>query len=330
MAEIHEPLSPTDEDLDEQLAEWFADSEEESADDENFDDEDTTAESDEEVDVPEEEDPDESPARAGSEGGETEPEAREHDPYAWIHEVDPKFRQQVESLVNRDRSNAGRAAALQARLDRLQAERDAERTVAARSAPSQAAPTSAQIADMDDDELKEFMEEYPSVAKSVEKLIERRENKTREDILSQIRPIQQEAEAARKFERKQALRHEASRIFNTAETGIDLDAVLQSERWGEWVAQQPPQYQQYIRTAQEVSDAAKVLEDFAEYANREVYAQYQALEEQRQQQDASHADETAARRQGALRGTTPKSRTAELADRGRSGSFEDYFNEFAK
>lgn len=315
------------------LDNWFGDDEEESADDDDYDDEDSSPESVDE-DAPEEEVPDEAPVTAASEGGQQEAVPQEDDPYEWVRELDPEVQKKVESLVNRDRSNAGRAAAearqkaeLQARLDRLNAEIDAKRRVPAHSAPAKAAPTSDQIADMDDDELKEFMEEYPSVAASVEKLIARRESKTKDEILSQIRPIQQEAEAARIYARKQELRTVASDIFNTAETGIDLDTVLQSDRWREWVAQQPKHYKQYISQANEVEDAAKVLEDFAEYANRSVYEMY--AQQVEQEGGTSQADETAARRKSAQKGTTPKSRTAELADRGRSASYESYFDEFA-
>lgn len=310
---------------------WF-DDEEESADDENYEDEDSSPESEEEVDAPEEEDPEESPETVDSEGDETEPEAQEDDPYKWVSELDPKFQKQVTSLVNRDRSNAGRAAAearkraeIQARLDRVLAEREAQQRVSAQGAPQKAAPTSQQIEDMDDEELKEFMEEFPSVAKSVEKLMARRSEQTREELLKQIRPIQQEAEAARVYERKQALRQEADRIFNTAETGVDLETVLQSDRWKEWVNTQPPGIKRIIQTSQDLDDVSRILEDFAEYTNRSIYEQWAS----QQEQDTSRADETAARRQGNLKGSTPKSRTAELSDRGRSASYESYFDEFA-
>lgn len=312
---------------------WF-DDEEESVD-EDFDVEDSSPEA-EEDDVPEEEVPDESPETVDSEGTQPEGEPEEDDPYAWVRELDPEVRKKAESLANAAKSNAGRAAAearqkaeLQARLDRLQAERDADRRVASQSTPDKAVPTTAQIEDMDDDELKQFMEDYPSVAASVEKLISRRENQTREEILKQIRPIQQEAEAQRIFERKQQLRREAEDIFNTAETGIDLDTVLQSDRWREWVAQQPAGYKQYIAAANDVADAKRVLEDFAAYANQQVYAMWEESQEQRQASDRSTADETAARRDSARKGTTPRSRTAELSDRGNSASYLDYFNEFA-
>jgi hypothetical protein len=314
--------------------EWF---EEESADEEISDEEEYSTDSDEEVDVPEEEDPEESPDTDDSEGDTAGQETKEEDPYAWVAELDPEFRKKAESLVNGYKSNSGRAAAeaqrkmeLQAQLDRARAELEAHRSVSTPSTPApQAVPSSEQLADMDDEELKEFMEEYPHVASSVEKLIARREQRTKDEILKEVRPIREQAEAQRVYENKQALRMEAEHIFNTAETGIDLDSVLQSDRWREWVAQQPKNYQRYISTANEVADAAKVLEDFADYANRQVYSMYQAQQEQHSREEASHADETVARRQGALKGSTPKSKTAQLADRGRGAAYTDYFDQFS-
>lgn len=331
---VDEVKHPESEDKFAEFDNWFDDDEEESVDD-DVEEEDSSPDSDYE-DAPEEEDPDEAPETVASEGDRSDAEAQEEDPYSWVSELDPTFQKKIESLVNATKSQAGRAAAearqkaaLQAQLDKTQAELEAQRRLSTRSAPEKAAPTSAQIADMDDEELKEFMEEFPSVASSVEKLIARRENQTREEILKQIRPIQQEAEAAKIYQRKQELREVASDIFNTAETGIDLDTVLQSDRWKEWVALQTPGYKKYITSANEVEDAAKVLEDFAEYTNRQVHQM--ALEEERLHQAAgtSQADETVARRQRAQRGTTPRSRTAELSDRGNSASYQDYFDEFA-
>lgn len=288
-------------------------------------------------DVPAEEVPDTGAKHATGEGTSADQEEQEEDPYSWVAELDPDFRKKAESLVNATRSNAGRAAAearknaqLKAQLDQLAAEREAFRRTVAGTSAEKPDVTAKDVEEMNDEELKEFMEEYPNVARNVQKLIEERTRRTRDEVLSQIRPIQQEAEAARLYEAKQRLRHEAELIFNTAETGVDLDAVLTSTRWKEWQDSQPDGYKQFIANANTVEDSVKVLRDFADHAEREMYAMYQQQQESQQETERSSADETAARRKSALKGSTPKSRSAEISNRRTGASYEDIFNEIVE
>jgi hypothetical protein len=318
--------------------EWFAededhtyaysdeDAEEETVDDEEPEAESSTAEDD--GDVPDEEDPDTS-AEATGEGSSDEQRNEEDDPYAWIDQLDPEFRRKAESLVNGYKSNSGRAAAearrnaeLQARLDMYAAEQQAQQRTAGKAA-GKPAETSASLEEMDDDELKEFMEEYPNVARSVQKLIDRRTEES-------LRPIQQEREAARVYENKQRLRQEAAQLFNTAETGVSLDDVLNSRKWKEWYMSQPEGYRTWIGSTQTVEDSMKVLSDFADFAEKDMQRMYAQQQEAQQSQEASSADETAARRREARQGTSPKSRSADTGKGTRGMSYEDIFNDYVE
>lgn len=318
-----------DEDEDDSYAYTDDDVEEEESADEESSDEESSA-SEEADDVPDKEVQDTGAEQATGEGTSTESQPKDDDPYAWVAELDPELRQKAERLVARDRSNAGRAAATQARLDKMLAEQEAASRVSARPAvPKKPAVSAKDVEDMDDDELKEFMEEYPNVARNVQKLIEQRTNQTREEVLAQIRPFQQQQEAARAYESKQRLRQEAEAIFNTAETGIDLDTVINSPRWKEWKDSQPVGYRKLIDSANSVEDASKVLQDFARYADEQIAS----MNQQAGGGDpvAQSADETAARRKQALKGGSPKSRSAEISSKGGGGrSYEDIFNEIVE
>ena len=331
-AAVQEEPDELDSWFDEDEDDTYAYAEEASVDDDEEEGESSTPDSDE--DVPDEEVPDTS-AEATGEGTSTEAKEPEEDPYAWVQELDPDFRKKVESLTNAVKSQAGRAAAearrnqeLQARLDRYNAEQQAKQRTAG-TAPIPAAATAKPVEDMDDEELREFMEEYPNVARNVQKLIDARTAQAREEVLEQLRPFQQQQEAARVYEAKQQLRHEAEFIFNTAETGVTLDDVLNSRKWKEWYASQPKGYQQFISNAETIEDSVKVLNDFAGYANAEIQAMMAAQAEQEAEQHTSAADETAARRKDALRGSSPRSRSAEVAQKGTGMSYEDYFNQYA-
>jgi len=317
----------TDEQVVDELTNWFnenSDDEDPSASDDYEYDDDSSPSEDEDDSEPEDKDQDFDAEQASGEGTSTKSRAQD-DPYAWVAELDPDLKHKVEALVHRDRSNTGRVAALTRRLDQIQAQQMAESP--SRAAQQSASPTGKAIEDMTDDELREFEEEFPTVARNMKKIIEQRVAREREEILGQVRPFQQQIQAQQLMEQKEALRHNAEVIFNTEETGLGLDDVLSSPRWREWLASQPKGYQQFALAANTVEDASKVLEDFAAYADREVMARYGSQIQEESKPSSSKADQTAARRKSALRGSTPKSRSAELADRGNNSAYEDYFNE---
>lgn len=324
--ELEDKVVDTNED---DLDSWY-DEVDQSADEETDDNEEASTPESEEEESPDHKVQNEAAEEAADTG--TTPESKPtEDPYQWMVSLDEGLKKRVEALVHSDQSNRGRVAALQSRLDKQQAELEAKARVAASPAAQKAVESGKAIEDMDDDELREFMEEFPSVARNVQKLVARESEK----VLGQVRPIQEEALRNRLTQQKETLRANAHHIFNTAETGVELEDVLGSPRFKEWIVQQPPGYRKFAQSAESVEDATKVLVDFAQYTDEMVYRQWEA--EQATQPAAApadtpkgsrrKADETSARRKAALSGTGPKSRSAEYSDSGDADDYESYFNQ---
>jgi len=73
------------------------------------------------------------------------------------------------------------------------------------------------------------------------------------------------------------------------------------------------------------------LSDFSNWAEQDMARMYaETAAAQPSQEEPSSADETAARRKAALRGSSPKSRSAETGKGSRGMSYEDIFNEIAE
>ena len=315
-----------------ELDNWFAEEEEEELDEDQSaeevpeDDSESSTEESEEEPEPDQEDPEDDAEPPASDEGNSTKGKSEEDPYEWMSQLDPDLKQEVERLVQSDRSQRGRVAALQRQLDSVRAAQEARERTQSPEAAAKAAAGGKNIEDMDDEELAEFLEEFPSVAKNVQKLIDQK-------IAERVQPIEQERLQHRLEESRQALRQEATRIFNTVETGIELDDVLSSNAFRQWVAEQPSEYQQFARTAESVEAATIVLEDFAQYAEAQVEARMpprpETAKEEPPKKGTRSADQTAARREQARRGSTPKSKSAELTNKPGQGSYEDWFDHFA-
>lgn len=328
-----------DEDEDEERQEEDDKVEEDlSAEDKGEAEEEASTSDDWHEDSPDDEDQEDAAEEAAESGEETTEEIKDdkEDPHGWIKELDPKFRSQVEALIHSDQSNRGRVAAYQRRLDRLTAEQEARERVASDPAAQKAVEKGKDIEEMDDEELSAFMEEFPSVARNVKKMVAQQIAKERESLMGQIRPIQEEATAARLSQQKEQLRSNAYHIFNTAETGVELDDVLSSPHFKEWVANQPLGYQRFARGAESVDDATKVLEDFAQWSEQQVYQEWQQTQQQvaaeQEQQESTKrqkADSVSARRKDALKGSSPRSKSAATKTSGSDDDYESLFNAFA-
>ena len=318
-------------DIDDELADWFtgsSDDEDQSASEAKDEEEETSYSPSDITEEPDTETP--------TEAAEEEPAAEEgtsdapaqSDPYQWVQELDPEIRKHAEALVHRYRSDSGRVAALQARLDRETAQKEAKAVTATtrRSTPA----VEGGKTDTTDEALKTFQEDYPTVAENVEKMIQAR---VQDAIASQVSPLREQALAEERYKEKESLRQHAARIFNSAETDIQLEEVLNSPAWTSWLEAQPSGYREFARTAKKAEDASKVLEDFAQYAERQAYAEYMNSDagrsEQKAAKGAGNADQVVARRKEALAGAIPKSKTSNQKDESY-GSYEDAFNYFAE
>jgi adenosyl cobinamide kinase/adenosyl cobinamide phosphate guanylyltransferase len=258
-------------------------------------------------------------------GTSDEPE-QEEGPYSWINQLDPELRQHAEALVHRESTQSGRVAALKSRLDEVSARVQAQET--AKAVPAKAAPVEANQDVPVDETLKQFTEQYPTVADNVQKLIEQRVAAERAALEAEIRPLKETRIAEEALREKTRLREEAARIFNSAETGIELEEVVSSEVWREWMDSQPAGYQEFARTANRAEDAAKVLEDFAGYAERKAYEEYLQTNPTATEPATSEADQVAAQRAQALKGTGTPSKSGRLKGSELS-TYDDWFDYYA-
>ena len=314
-----------------ELDDWFtgsSDDEDQSASETIEVEEETSASPSEIDEEPDTETPVEDAEEEPASDKGTSDAATKDDPFAWIGQLDPELRERAEALVHTSRSDRGRVAALQARLDREAAERDAK-AVSPTNRRSTTAVEGGKT-DTTDESLKAFAEDYPTVAENVQKMIDARVHGA---IADQINPLRERALVEERIKEREALRQNAARIFNSAETDIQLEEVLQSPAWNTWMDAQPDGYKEFARNARKAEDASKVLEDFAQYAERQAYAEYMNSEEYRAETKAStgggNADQVAGRRREALAGATPRSKTSNTKDESW-GSYEDAFNYFAE
>jgi hypothetical protein len=318
-----------------ELDDWFDGVEEEE--DQSAPTEELVEEEPSNLETSSEEDPDHktpeeaAPEEAASSTGTSEAPVKADSPYAWIEQLDPETRKHAEALVHRESTQTGRVAALRSRLDEVSAKVQAAET--AQVAPTPVASTQS-IQDTEvDANLKEFTETYPTVADNVQKLIDQRVAKERAQLEAEILPLKERQLAEESLREKTRLREEASRIFNSAETGIELDEILSSNMWREWMESQPAGYQEFARKAGRAEDAAQVLEHFAQYAERKAYEEYVYAQEHEGATDTtnspSEADQVAAKRAQALQGSGTPSKSGKLKGSELS-SYDDWFNYYAE
>lgn len=312
-----------------ELDDWFGeDQEEDQSADATAEEEEGSSLSSESAEVdPDTQTPAEGAAEAAPDAGTSEQAAEQDDPYAWMEQLDPELKAHAEALAHQNRSNSGRVAALQSRLDTVVSEQEAQKaTSAPRRQPKAVEDTKE---DEPDEALDTFLEEYPTVAANVKKLVDAGVAKEREEILQKVEPLQQARLQEQQMAQRTALRENAAVIFNSAETGIQLEDVIQSDVWRGWLSSQPAGYQEFARNARAAEDATKVLEDFAGYAEREAYKEYVAAHPEETSDSPSDADQVAASRKQALTGTVPPSRSGALDDQGL-GSYDEWFDHFVE
>ena len=310
-----------------ELDDWFDEEEQDedqSANDTSDEDGESSAPPPSLEEEPDTQTPVEGAAEAAPEAG-TSDAAVTDDPYAWMDQLDPELKAHAEALAHQNRSNTGRVAALTARLDKATAQQDAKAVVRTPRRKEQAAVSEPE--GEADEALTTFESEYPTVAANVKKLVDAGVAKEREEILKQVTPLREAKIAEEGLRERQTLRNNAAIIFNSAETGVQLEEVIQSDMWKEWINSQPDGYREFARNAKAAADATKVLEDFAQHAERQAYLEYNAAHPEGTAPVASEADQVAASRRQALAGTSPPSKSGSLKDAG-VGSYEEWFDHF--
>ena len=266
------------------------------------------------------------PAQAGEVDGTQPVQPPAPDPYDWVETLDPEVRKQAEALVRRDQSNAGRVAATQRRLDEANAELEARRIASAtvRRKTSDSAKTEEL-----DPRLKEFAEEFPTVHENIQRMNVAEREKMRAEIMEEVRPIKEDAVKQHLMQEREQLRAGFNQLFNTHETGLQMEEVLASTEWKSWLDIQPTEYQQFVKTSKSAQSALKALEDFARYEEQAVFQEWvdAGMPPDPNQVQPNDADRIAAQRGDALKGAAPNSRSAAVSDSKNSDSYEHYFEE---
>ena len=266
-------------------------------------------------------------------GGNSAEAPQDPEPYAWLEGLDPKARAEAERVIRRDQSNSGRVAHLTSRLEEAQAAQEAQRMAARTVRTPQGTSGSETPKDLDDPELAEFAEEFPTVYQNMRKMMASDRDAAVEAALAEIRPLKEEQAQQHILREKETLRRNVEQIFNTAETGVHLDDVLQSPAWRDWLTNQPPGYQEFARTSPSAQDATKVMEDFARWTEDQMAMMARDNPPQAQasgptsQGQVSEADLTAQRRKDSLLSANDvKARSANVNDR-ELADYNAYFDE---
>jgi hypothetical protein len=188
------------------------------------------------------------------------------DPFAWITELPEDVRQQAEALQQQGRTSAGRASALQRKVNELQARLEAReelkgkgRDDASRSPDNEEDPAT----------LQEFMEKYPSLAKSVQSLVRQEAAGIKETMDSRYGPIYEEVQAKKRTAAAARLEDGAAELFETERTGIDYREIVKSDFYrNDFLANQPAEFQQIANTTQDPDTALWVLQQFKAFADK--------------------------------------------------------------
>ena len=255
------------------------------------------------------------------------------DPYPWLKGLDPEARAEAEKVIRRDQSNSGRVAAQQRRLEEAEAALEAQRLAAQTVRPERTSETESSE-DLDDPALKEFAEEFPTVYQNMRKMMASDRDAAVRAAREEIRPLKEEQQKEHLLREKETLRRNVERIFNSEETGVHLEDVLQSPAWRDWLDSQPKGYQEFARTSHSSADATKVMEDFARWTEDEI-AKMQAADQKANagppvpdsEEQVSEADLIAQRRKESLQSATDvASRSANINDRDLA-DYNAYFDE---
>lgn len=263
-----------------------------------------------------------------------EPPKEEEDPYAgWPEEAKAKFlelQETNEKLVHAKKSDSGRIAAHQRKVIELQRQLDA-------ATQEKEAPSKQDIADAmaNDEDWQQFSEEYPEIAKIIDKRMDATNKHVNEVMESQsqkiddtLRPVVEKAQG----DAMEELYGEVAKEYPTWQ-----DAVKE-QAYGDWITQQPPGVQN-LADSDDPRDASTLLGMYDTYRVANGLETLKAPSEDPGKPDhesdsvvEKEASELEKRRQAQLEsGTTVESKPAHINPNADSGEneFERAFNAFA-
>ena len=151
----------------------------------------------------------------------------------------------------------------------------------------------------------------------------------RAEIMEEVRPIKEDAVKQHLMQEREQLRAGFNQLFNTHETGLQMEEVLASTEWKSWLDIQPTEYQEFVKTSKSAQSALKALEDFARYEEQVVFQEWvdAGMPPDPNQEQPNDADRIAAQRGDALKGAAPDSRSAAVSDSKNNDSYDAYFDE---
>lgn len=283
-----------------------------------------------EATAPDNEDRDDGDGTASPSSGTKEPAAPKQPPKfmdeikSWIDELPDEFRDKAEALYRSERSSSGRLAAYQRQVEELQARVSAREQLKREADSKKSASTEPEETSLE--ELKQFQEKYPALAKSVQALINQKERELEEKFNERINPIRedilvkQRQEAARRFEQ------EASELLDTPNSNIHYTQVTASKPYKEWLAEQPQQVRDMARTTQDPKEAIWILRSFVNHARSLM------PEPSQEGGGPSRADRTKAQRERAKQSAgTPRNNTPPMTPgEAVEGDYEKLFVQMNK
>lgn len=263
--------------------------------------------------------------------GEGAKEEEPEDPLAWIDALPEEFRSKAKTLQHQFDSERNRSMSFQSRYEKLRAEKAARERVAA-SKP-QAASDSGQAAKDKSEtsskpevppELKEYAEQYPKLYEMMQAVAAQNSPKGTDEFQRKLEAIETKLTTSEMLTAQQEFDAQFKELFDGTEY-TDAESVAKSEGFQRWVETHPEHIQHDIRTTNDYGSALYYLKNFV----RDVELEYLKSDEGRQQAKEAGAKSAADRRKERLRkSVTPDSRGAGTEGT-PSGSYEDYFNEFA-
>lgn len=256
-------------------------------------------------------------------------EPKSDDPYSWIEALPDEVKEQAKALKHSALSDQGRVAAYNRRVRDLQDEIDRMKTRPASSTAAEAPEPSSAAPELPE-KFKQLKEDFPEFADAVEAIRQYDRELWNQELTEKLTPFEQERTVAKRSAFDAAVTKEAEAIFNTEETGVHWQDVVEGEDFRAWLADQPNS----VKRAAVTPDASEAV-----YVLRQYERDYQAaiadldsnqneqIPVQKEEPSHSKADAIQTRRkQRKQTGVTPGSKPIQSDPDAQGGDYEAEFN----
>lgn len=257
-----------------------------------------------------------------------EPAPDSDDPYAWINNLPDDVRDRAAALKHRADSDQGRVAAMNRRVQDLQDEMDRIRARASRPAEQDSDDEPSSAAAELPEKFKQLKEDFPEFAEAVDAIREYDRQMWNQELNAKLQPFEQERATQSRQAFQSAVTEAAEEIFNTQETGVHWQDIVNGEDFRAWLSEQPNS----IKTAAKTPDPREAIyvlqryEDDYQAAIAEQNSSNEQAPVQQEEPTTSKADAVKARRlQKKQTGVTVGSKPI-ISDPNNEGG--DYYAEF--